>query len=74
MKFTETPTPREKAAMIETLIAALNLIDALPVHTPCSKCQYGENSCGKFCELYEQDVPTDYQPKGCHNWIEQIPF
>lgn len=67
-------TPREKSSMLEKIIEAMNVIDAIPVSTPCRKCQHGENSHGKYCEYFSQDVPCDYQDKGCHNFTETIPF
>lgn len=66
-----TITPREKDNMLETLTAALRIVEALPASTPCNLCENWENNA---CNRWGATPPDDFQKVGCEEWIEQVPF
>ena len=64
-------TPNKKATMLETLQAALAIVDGLPAITPCRLCDYWQN---KACARWHSVPPDDVQVSGCGEWVEGIPF
>ncbi len=70
----EPPSPIEKEEMLKTLQTAVEIIQALPVYTPCSGCEFGFSGNGEYCEFYGQNIPADWREKGCQSWEQSIPF
>jgi hypothetical protein len=66
-----TMTPAEKIRSIETLTAAMRIIQALPENRACSGC---ENFIKGDCAKWGVPVPAEAQSDGCDEWQESIPF
>lgn len=65
--------PNEKAEWLKTLRRAVAIVEALPAVTPCAQCDHFDAASG-HCGRWEAAVPTDAQPVGCDQWVEDIPF
>lgn len=66
-------TPPEKASALETLGRALEIVKALPVHTPCASCIRFAADTG-FCHQWGDTVPENLREAGCPEWCAEIPF
>lgn len=68
----QTLTPIEKKRILAELRRAEELIDQLPVSTPCAACLHLLR--GEFCDYHEDRVPEEFRLKGCEMWEGEIPF
>ena len=64
-------TPSQKATAIQQLEMLLAQLRELKPHTPCSRCVFFS---GKRCSVHQADVPADFQPIGCDQFEDEVPF
>lgn len=65
-------TPLKQAEMVETLTAALAIVQALPVVRPCAECVNFDAFNGR-CNHWDDVVPTEAREAGCEEW-DGVPF
>ena len=66
-----TMNPAQKARALDTLTAALSIVQALPEDRSCAGC---ENFIKGDCAKWGAPVPAEAQADGCQEWAEAIPF
>ncbi len=67
-----TMTPAQKSRAINTLTAALSIVQALPEDRACALCENFDDKGN--CAKWGAPVPTEAQAAGCDEWSESIPF
>jgi hypothetical protein len=66
-----TMTPAQKSRAINTLTAALSIVQALPEDRACAACDHFDKG---HCAKWDATVPAEAQADGCQEWVENIPF
>lgn len=65
-----TLTPLQKQDQIDALKRAIQVLEGIPISTPCAVCV---EFSGGYCNRHAANVPPEFQERGCDDFCE-VPF